>query len=329
LVADGFDKAARYPDPDSTELRTAIAQLLNKTGGVLANAKPLPSNQSVNASMIFVGNGSDEVLSFVVYAFFDSDRPLVSLRHTYSFYPVYAGYYGIPLRQVPLKSDFSVDTNALVTAAKEADSSIILANPNAPTGIALSRDEIRALLEQASPNRVVVVDEAYADFGVESALPLLNCFHNLVIVRTFSKSLSFAGMRLGYVVASPDLIRTLTTVKNSFNHFPVDVVTQIAGKAACSDAAYYEKNARSIVRERELFSEFLKQDGWLVLPSATNFVFARHRELGGLDVYQKIKAQGILVRHFATPGIEDFVRISIGTPDEMAKLREAVAEIWQ
>jgi histidinol-phosphate aminotransferase len=327
LVAGDFYKAARYPDPDSTGLRTAIAEMLNKTGGVFANAKPLASGRSVDASMIFVGNGSDEVLSFVFYAFFDSDRSLVSLRHTYSFYPVYAGYYGIPLKQIPLKSDFTVDIDALVIAANQEDSSIILANPNAPTGIALTQSEIRAMLEQAPPGRVVVVDEAYADFGAESALPLLADFPNLVIVRTFSKSLSFAGMRLGYVVASPELIRTLTTVKNSFNHFPVDVVTQTAGVAACKDVMYYEKNARQIVHERESFSEFLTQNGWLVLPSATNFVFARHRELGGHDVYQKIKAQGILVRHFATPGIEDFVRISIGTPDEMAQLREAIAGI--
>jgi histidinol-phosphate aminotransferase len=330
LPGTGLRDLARYPDPDSGALRGAIASLLNETGGILCrdNARAgsgLPLN--IRPEMIFMGNGSDEVLSFVFYAFFDSDRPVVLPRHTYSFYPVYAGYYGIPLKPVPLKTDFSLDLEALIAAALETRSPIILANPNAPTGIGLSPKDIRTLLEQSPQEQVLVIDEAYVDFGGESALPLLREFPRLVVVRTFSKSLSFAGMRLGYAVASPDLIRALTTVKNSFNHFPVDVVTQTAGIAACKDAGWYVENAKNIVRERDSFTGFLREHDWDTLPSQTNFVFARREGFSGRALYEAIRREGILVRHFTVPGIEDCIRISIGTAEEMAALKECISRI--
>jgi histidinol-phosphate aminotransferase len=337
LLAEGPGRLARYPDPDSSRLRAAIAGLLNRTGGVLcrygtADVEVPGSGRSadvsvpglgISADMVFVGNGSDEVLSLVYYAFFDSDRPLILSAHTYSFYPVYAQFYGVPVERVPLRGDFRVDGAAMGASASAARSSVILANPNAPTGQALSLRELSALLEAAPPDRVQVIDEAYADFGDESALALLGRFPNLAVVRTFSKSLSFAGMRLGYVVANPPLIRALVTVKNSFNHFPLDLVTQTAGAAACGDPRWYAENARRITAERERHAAWLRGQGWEVVPSKANFLFARKPGTPGRTVYEHCKRGGILIRHFDTPGIADLVRITIGTPAEMAAL-EAV-----
>ncbi|MCR5725595.1 MAG: histidinol-phosphate transaminase [Treponema sp.] len=339
-----------YPDPDSHELKEAIADMLNKTGGVLsrtvlsggrkngsgADCTPDAHDRipfAVTSDMIYCGNGSDEVLSFVFYAFFNSDRPLVLPAFTYSFYPVYAGFYQIPLDAVPLKADWSLDTDAMLSRANSADTSIIFANPNAPTGIGLSRAEVRALLEKAPKDRVFVVDEAYVDFGGESCIPLLTDFPNLVVVRTFSKSLCGAGMRLGYLVASPDLVNAVTTVKNSLNHFPVDYIAQQAGIASCKDAGYYVRASKLVVEERESFITFLKDRGWDVIPSKTNFVFARKideatgKAKSGEAMYRAIKEQGILVRHFATPGIEDFLRITIGTHEQMFALKKAMEQL--
>jgi histidinol-phosphate aminotransferase len=339
-----YMKLALYPDPDSLELREAIAAMLNASGGVLsrtsvsggrkngsrARCSPDPQDRipfTVTSDMIYCGNGSDEVLSFVFYAFFDNDRPLVLPEFTYSFYPVYAGFYGISLDTVPLNNDWSLDRDRMLIDANRTNSSIIFANPNAPTGRMLSRAQVRDMISKAPADRVFVVDEAYVDFGGESCISLLAEFSNLVIVRTFSKSLCAAGMRLGYIVASPELVRTVTTVKNSLNHFPVDYLAQTAGKAACNDAGYYACCAAKIVAERDAFSSFLVSRGWDVIPSATNFVFARFSALSGDAIYRKIKEQGILVRHFANPGIEDFVRISIGTHEQMQALRTVVEKI--
>ena len=312
---------ALYADPDSNQLRAAIASHLNQTGGVLANCHPL--SQSISADMVFCGNGSDEVLSFVFYAFFDSSRPLIQPEHTYSFYPVYAGYYDIPLKKIPLNQDFSLDVEAMIHAAVENDSSLILANPNAPSSLALSLQKLRDLLSRLPKNRVHVVDEAYADFGSESALSLLAEFPNLVVVRTFSKSLSLAGMRLGYAVASPELIQVLHRVKDSFNHFPVDVLAQKAGVAACQSTSYYEDCTKKIVEQRDDFIGFLRNLGWQVLDSSTNFIFTTKPGVSGRQVYQALKEAGILVRRFDTPGIEEYLRITIGTAQQMAQLKAA------
>lgn len=312
---------ALYADPDSNQLRGAIASHLNQTGGVLANCQTL--SQSITADMVFCGNGSDEVLSFVFYAFFDSSRPLIQPEHTYSFYPVYAGYYNIPLKKIPLHQDFSLDTDAMIQAAVETDSSLILANPNAPSSLALGLQQLRDLLSRLPKNRVHVVDEAYADFGLESALTLLAEFPNLVVVRTFSKSLSLAGMRLGYAVASPELIHVLHRVKDSFNHFPVDVLAQKAGVAACESTSYYVECTKQIVEQREDFIGFLRNLGWRVLDSSTNFIFTTKPGVSGRHVYQILKEAGILVRRFDTPGIEEYLRITVGTAQQMAQLKAA------
>lgn len=321
LLESNIKKLALYADPDATELRQAIADHLNQTGGVLSNITNAKSklNFTITPEMIFCGNGSDEVLSFVFYAFFDSDKPLIVPEHSYSFYPVYAGFYNINLQKIPLQSDFSLDTKTMLQKSQDS-TGMIFANPNAPTGIALSTSQIKEMLENFPKDKVLVVDEAYVDFAKESALSLINEYKNLLIVRTFSKSLSFAGMRLGFAVGNPELISALKTVKNSFNHFPVDAICQTAGKTAVQQIEYYESTACQIVKTREWFATELKKSGYFVIPSETNFVFAKKCGFSGEYIYQQVKKGGILIRHFNTSGIEDFVRITIGTTEQMEAL---------
>ena len=331
------EKLGLYPDPDSLELHAAIADMLNKSGGVLCRARVedgevRPSDQdkipfTVTPEMIYTGNGSDEVLSFVFYAFFDSSKRFVMPQFTYSFYPVYAGFYNIPMDQVPLKEDWSLDVDEMLSRAEKNQGGIIFANPNAPTSLGLTRDQVRQMIKKASSDEIFIVDEAYVDFGGESCIPLLAEFKNLVIVRTFSKSLCGAGQRLGYIVANPELVNIVTTVKNSVNHFPLDAVAQVSGKAACGDVAYYAETSRKVAQVRDDFYNFLCDKGFYLLKSQTNFLFAKHPSISGDELYQKVKAQGLLIRHFNTPGIEDFVRITIGTPEQMSELRKVIEEI--
>ncbi len=327
------EKMGLYPDPDSVKLNEAIAKMLNQSGGVLCNAKvegkkvsPAENDKipfTVTSDMIYSGNGSDEVLSFIFYAFFDSSKKFVMPEFTYSFYPVYAGYYNIPMDLVPLKDDWSLDVDKMLENAKNDDGGIIFANPNAPTALALSREEVRQMLEKANKDEIFIVDEAYVDFGGESCIPLLKDYKNLIIVRTFSKSLCGAGQRLGYIVANPEIIKTVFTVKNCVNHFPIDAINQTAGIAACNDVAYYVETSKKVVEEREKFYNFLVENGFYVTKSKTNFLFAKHPSISGDVIYKKIKEEGILIRHFATKGIDDFVRISIGTKEQMDALKKA------
>ena len=331
------EKMGLYPDPDATQLHKAIAKMLNETGGVLCRAKVQGNKVSpaeedkipfeVTENMIYTGNGSDEVLSFVFYAFFDSSKKFVMPEFTYSFYPVYAGFYNIPRDNVPLKSDWSLDTDEMLKRAENNKGGIIFANPNAPTGLGLTRDEVRQILKKASPDEIFIVDEAYVDFGGESCIPLLKEFNNLVIVRTFSKSLCGAGQRLGYIVASEELVNIVTTVKNSVNHFPIDAVSQVSGVAACEDIGYYVDCSKKVAEERDDFYNFLKSQGFYVLESKTNFLFAKKEGMAGNDIYKKIKEKGILIRHFNTLGIEDFVRITIGTHQQMEELKKAFLDL--
>lgn len=327
------EKLGLYPDPDSIELHAAIAEMLNKTGGVLCRANVCGENVSpsendkipfsVTPEMIYSGNGSDEVLSFVFYAFFDSAKKFVLPQFTYSFYPVYAGFYDIQMESVPLKNDWSLDTQKMIELAHKNKSGIIFANPNAPTGIGLTRDEVRKMLLKADKDEIFIVDEAYVDFGGESCIPLLKDFKNLVIVRTFSKSLCGAGQRLGYIVSSPELVNIVTTVKNSVNHFPIDAVSQVAGIAACKDIPYYVETSKKVAKTRDDFYNFLQEKGFYVIKSETNFLFAKKDGISGDEIYKKIKNQGLLIRHFDTKGIEDFVRITIGTDEQMSLLKKA------
>ena len=337
FIKENPEKLGLYPDPDSLELHKAIADMLNKTAGVLCRAevlgsevRPCKSDEipfKITPDMIYTGNGSDEVLSFVFYAFFDSSKKIVSPEFSYSFYPVYAGFYDIPMDKVPLSSDWTLNKEEMVLRAKKNHSGIIFANPNAPTSLALSRNEVKNMLERSNSDEIFIVDEAYVDFGGESCISLLADFKNLLIVRTFSKSLSAAGQRLGYIVANPELINIVTTVKNSVNHFPLDAVSQVSGIAACKDVKYYIDVAKKICNVRDEFYNFLLEKGFFVLKSSTNFVFASHPKISGEELYQKIKAEGILIRHFNTAGIENFVRITIGTKEQMELLSTAIEKI--
>ncbi|WP_407435242.1 pyridoxal phosphate-dependent aminotransferase [Treponema sp.] len=333
-----FKKLGLYPDPDSRKLHEAIADMLNCTGGVLSrcqiegdaldgtgSAKVKPASEdkipfTVTPDMIYTGNGSDEVLSFVFYAFFDSDKKLICPEHSYSFYPVYCGFYDIPRLPVELNEDWTLKTEKMTSLARENDSPIIFANPNAPTSICLSREQVKKMLDDAPKNRIFVVDEAYVDFGGESVIPLLKDYKNLVVVRTFSKSICGAGLRSGYIVADPQLVNAVTTVKNSLNHFPMDAMTQVACTAACGDIAYYAERAKEICEVRDDFISYLRNKGYTVCDSKTNFVFVKKDGLNGKKAYEFIKQNGILVRRFDTPGIEEYLRITIGTKEQMNEL---------
>ena len=325
------ERTALYPDPESVGLRRAIASMLNESGGVLNKAQPLPF--SLTEDMIFCGNGSDEALSFVFYAFFDSDKPLLAPEYTYSFYPVYAGYYGIPLQRFALKDDWSIDADAVLALFERPCGGFICANPNAPTGIALSIEQIEKILRAADGRFAVVIDEAYADFSEATALPLLQTYKNLIIVRTFSKSFAFAGMRLGFCVAHPEAINALKKTKNSFNHFPIDALTQCAASSVCKNWRYYAGTCSRICSERDAFSRILQEAGWTVLPSQTNFVMVKKgglegkAQLSGAQVYEALKAQGFLVRHFAGKATDDFVRITIGTQEQMRSLAAVMTKL--
>jgi len=337
FIKNNPEKMGLYPDPDSVKLNEAIAKMLNQSGGVLCNAKVdgknvFPSDEdkipfTVTPDMIYSGNGSDEVLSFIFYAFFDSSKKFVMPEFTYSFYPVYAGYYDIPMDLVPLNEDWSLNMEEMVNRAKENKSGIIFANPNAPTAIGIKREQVRKMLESANKDEIFIVDEAYVDFGGESCIPLIKDFDNLIIVRTFSKSLCGAGQRLGYIVANPELIKTVFTVKNCVNHFPIDAISQVSGISACEDVAYYVKTSKLVVQEREKFYDFLIEKGFFVTKSQTNFLFVKHPQIAGDVLYKKVKEEGILIRHFATKGIDDFVRITIGTKEQMSKLKNIFEKI--
>jgi histidinol-phosphate aminotransferase len=300
VAATDVEVLRRYPDPLFTHLRARIA-----------------SRYNVRPEQVFAGNGSDEVLSFIFFAFFDSTvgGPLRFPEHTYSFYPVYCDFYGIAHEHVPMAPDFGIDLTPYLSGGA---CGVIFANPNAPTGMALPRKAIADFLSRYPDDRVVVVDEAYVDFGAESALPLIHQHPNLLVVRTLSKSMSLAGIRLGFAMGSQPLIDALYTTKDAFNSYPLGTLTQKIGAAAMDEAEYFENITQAIVATREKFSADMTALGWEVLPSAANFVFARRPATDGRTIYQYLKENGILVRHFDKPGISDFVRITIGTNEEMA-----------
>jgi histidinol-phosphate aminotransferase len=298
------DELRLYPDPGSVALREAAA-----------------GRQGLGAEQAFAGNGSDEVLALAFAAFFGSragfDGPLLFPDVSYSFYPVWADFFGIAWQPVPLADDFSLDLAHQLY--REGRGGIVFANPNAPTGIALPVVEIEALL-RATPDRVVVVDEAYVEFGAESAAPLVARHDNLLVVQTLSKSHALAGLRVGFAFGSPELIAGLDRVKSSFNSYPVDRIAERVATEALADRAWLDECRDRIVATREWTSERLRGLGFEVLPSSANFVFARHGEVPGAKLMQGLRAHDVLVRHFALPRIDDHLRITIGTDDEMKQL---------
>ena len=267
-------------------------------------------------------NGSDEVLFFAFRAFGDETHPFAFPDVTYGFYPVYADLCHIPAHILPLKDDFSVDPEDYVNL----NENIVLANPNAPTGMALSRAQIERIVA-SNPDRVVVVDEAYVDFGGESCVPLIGKYDNLLVTQTFSKSRSLAGARLGFGIACESLIRDLNTVKFSVNPYNVNRMTQAAGCAAIDDNEYYLQNARTITDTRAYTAAALEDLGFEVLPSRANFLFARHGAIPGGELYRALKDRGVLIRWFDKDRIRDFTRITVGTREQMLVLLDGVRDI--
>lgn len=297
----GLDTTALrlYPRPDGGTLRSTVASIHH-----------LPE------SHVFCGNGSDEVLGFAFAAFFDG--PIVFPDITYSFYPVWAALFDISYTLLPLSDDFTIPLNHLCA------SGIVLANPNAPTGIALPRSAIETVLRQNN-NSVVIVDEAYAAFGAESAAPLVAQYPNLLVVRTLSKSHCLAGMRIGYALGQPHLMDGIERIKDSFNSYPLDMVAQAVGSAALRDTVYYSDIARKIIATREATTAQLTAFGFSVCPSSANFVFASHPQFRAEDLQAFLEQHSIFVRRFSAPRIDNHLRITIGTDAQMDTLIRTIS----
>jgi histidinol-phosphate aminotransferase len=305
-----IERLRLYPDPLFGPLREAISKRYN-----------------IDTSQVFVGNGSDEVLAFAFYAFFDSARgKLFFPEFSYSFYPVYCDFYGIEYRKIPLNQNFSIEINDYL--GEKSSCGIVFPNPNAPTGIVLPLEKITELLDRYPKDRVVVIDEAYIDFGGESAVSLIDRFKNLLIIRTFSKSMSLAALRLGFAMGDQDLVGALFAVKDSFNSYPADLIAQKIGEIAINDTEYYRSITDKIIKSRESLSKQLQGLGWNVLPSGANFIFAEKEGLSGETVYKTLKKEGILVRHFNMEGIRNFVRITIGTDEDMDALMKSIKALF-
>ena len=298
------EKLCLYSDPESKALKQALAD----TYGFL------PEN-------VFVSNGSDDILNFAFMAFGRADG-VVYPDITYGFYKVFAQLHGLCAEVIPLSEDFRVSYKSYCSTGKM----VVLANPNAPTGIALPLDAIEEIVA-SNPDHVVLIDEAYVDFGAESALPLIKKYKNLLVVQTFSKSRSMAGARLGYAFADCEIIRDLERIKYSTNPYNVNRITQAAGVAALSENEYYLANCQRIIKAREYTERALIDLGFTVLPSSANFVFAKHPEVGGDTIYKRLKEKGILVRHFGGARICEFNRITVGTMIDMQKMIYALKTI--
>ena len=294
-----------YSDPECLTLRKKLAAL-----------------HGIDAGQVLVTNGSDEALNYVFLAYGDDERPFLFPDITYGLYPVLCRLYGIPFRQIPLREDFTVDT----AACRSAHEPLILANPNAPTGIALPRAEIEQLLA-LDPGRMVAVDEAYVDFGGETCVPLVDRYPNLVVVQTFSKSRSLAGARLGMIFGCRERVEELNAVRCSLNPYNVNSMTLAAGAAVLDENDKYMQNCRQIAETREDTKRKLEALGFEVLPSRSNFLFACRRGLDGGRYYRMLKERGVLIRHFGQERIRNWVRISIGSPEQMRILLQKTEEI--
>ncbi len=296
------DALRRYPDPQCMALREALA-----------------AHHGLHRDQVFIGNGSDEILALAFMAFFTGKRPLGYPRISYSFYPVYCRLFGIEAREMPLRADFSMD----LAVFDDACGGVVFANPNAPTGIALERTAIDDLLERYSAG-VVLVDEAYADFGAESAIASIGRFPNLLVSHSFSKGRSLAGMRIGAAFGDVGLIEALHRVKDSFNSYPVDVLAQQAALASVADDAGYRAALARVIATRDRTASALIDRGFQVLPSLANFLFVSPPDTRARDLFRYLDEAGILVRHWATAEIDRWLRISIGTDADMRALLLAI-----
>ena len=302
------DDLRLYPDPEGAALKKAIADL-----------------HGLDPKQVFLGNGSDEVLAHVFLGLLKQAKAIQFPDITYSFYPVYCKLFGIDYQTVPLGPDFGIQAEDF----KTPNGGIIFPNPNAPTGRAIPRSDIEALLRR-NTDSVVVIDEAYVDYGTESCIPLLRgsaCPENLLVVHTLSKSRALAGLRVGFAVGHPELIEGLERVKNSFNSYPLGRLAQVGAIAAIQDQAHLESTSKKVIQTRERLVTELSVLGFDTLPSTANFIFTRHPKHAGVKLYQALRDRGIIVRHFKSPRIEEFLRITIGTDDQTDELIAALKEI--
>lgn len=304
VLAHQADALRLYPDPDATALKQAIAK-----------------QQNIEISQVFVGNGSDEVLAHIFKAFFLQDEPILYPDITYSFYPVYSQFFGTKTKEIPLNENFEIEAKDYI----QPNGGIVITNPNAPTSIALGLQEIEQILK-ANPDRVVVIDEAYVDFGAESAVSLVNRYENLVVCQTTSKSRSLAGLRVGFAIAQPHLIAALEAVKNSFNSYPIDRFAIAAAVASFEDQAYFEEQLQKVISSREKLVDDLTALGFKVLPSKANFIFASHSVHDAGKLAQQLRAQGIIVRYFNKPRINQFLRITVGTDEQNMRLVQTLKQ---
>ncbi len=298
-------KLMLYSDPECRALTEKMAEILG-----------------LSYDEVLMTNGSDEILNFAFMAFCDKNTPAVFPDITYGFYPVFADLNGVPYEEIPLEEDFSIDIKKYFNAGK----TVIIANPNAPTGIYLTLSEIEEIVKNNKDN-VVVIDEAYVDFGNESAVSLVRKYDNLLVTGTFSKSRSMAGARLGFGCGNPELIRDLNTIKYSTNPYNVNMMTQASGLGVLNDEEYTKANLEKIVDTREYTKKELEKLGFTLTDSKANFIFAKHNALSGEEIYTKLREKGILVRHFTKERIKDYNRITVGSQDEMKALLSALSEI--
>lgn len=294
-----------YPDPQCRELVDAIEEYYGLSKG-----------------QVMVGNGSDELLGFVFIAYAEAGRKVIFPEISYGFYPVFGRVFKAEVEAIPLKEDLTVDPINYYNV----NGTIVLANPNAPTGIGLSRKEIEGIL-QKNRNNLVVIDEAYIDFGGESCIPLIETYDNLLVIQTFSKSRSLAGCRVGFALANKEIIEDLNRIKYSFNPYNLDRLSIQIAAAAIKDRETFELNRQEVVETREWFAGEMKQRGFAVLPSQANFVFLKHGQLGGESYFEALRRKNILVRHFNQPKIRDYVRITIGKKLDMERLLAATDAI--
>ncbi|MFV1921898.1 MAG: histidinol-phosphate transaminase [Methylotenera sp.] len=307
IKAEAGEQLKLYPDPASKGLKLAIADY-----------------HGLTEEQVFVGNGSDEVLAHVFQALLKQSRPLLFPDVTYSFYPVYCGLYGIEYETVPLDRRFEINIHDY----DRPNGGIIFPNPNAPTGIPLELERIEALL-QKNRHSVVVIDEAYVDFGTESSVRLINQYPNLLVTQTLSKARSLAGLRVGYALGHSDLIEALTRVKDSFNSYPIDRLAEVGAIAAIKDVDYFEMTCQRVVTTRESVVKRLEAMGFVVLPSGGNFIFTRHPDYDGADLAAKLRENNIVIRHFKQPErISSFLRITIGNDLQMQTLVDVISAIF-
>ncbi len=306
-AAEAAEVLQLYSDPTASVLTAKMAEILG-----------------VKPEQVLMTNGSDEILNFAFMAYCDKDTPVAFPDITYGFYPVFAQLYNLDYEEIPLDDDFRIRVSDYLGINK----TIFIANPNAPTGIALGLDEIEEIVK-SNPDNVVVIDEAYVDFGGESAIKLVDKYDNILVTGTFSKSRSMAGARLGFGVASAEIIQDLNTIKYSTNPYNINRMTMAAGIGALEDEEYTKANCQTVCQNREYTVAELKKLGFVMTDSTANFIFAKHPSVSGEEIYTKLREKSILVRHFTTPRICEYNRITIGTKEQMDKFLNAIREILE